>query len=67
MWIIWVHGRYVQGKGWEDYTPKGDTSWYWKKLYKVKDLFKDYPKDDYEVKKGVSMDTTIASAADPMS
>ena len=41
MWIMWVHGRYIQGKEWADYTPKGDTSWYWKKLHQVKDLIKD--------------------------
>ena len=34
------------------YTPKGDSSWYWKKQHKVKDLFKDHPKDDYKVKEG---------------
>ena len=28
LWIKWVHGRYIQDKRWEDYTPKGDTSWY---------------------------------------
>jgi len=52
LWIKWVHGRYIQEKGWENYTPKGDTSWYWKKLHKVKALFKDYPKENYKVKEG---------------
>jgi len=52
MWIKWVHGRYIQGKGWENYTPKGDTSKYWKKVHKVNALFKDYPKENYKVKEG---------------
>ena len=52
MWIMWVHGRYIQGKGWAYYTPKGDTSWYWKKMHQVANLFKDYPKEEYRVKEG---------------
>jgi len=52
LWIHWVHGRYLKGGEWWVYTPKGDTSQYWKKLHKVKELFKDYPKEDYKVKEG---------------
>jgi len=32
--------------------PKGDTSWYWKKLQQVKAKFMPYPKEDYLVKEG---------------
>ncbi|KAJ8420080.1 hypothetical protein Cgig2_019936 [Carnegiea gigantea] len=27
-----IHGRYLREEDWWDYTPKSDTSWYWKKL-----------------------------------
>ena len=28
LWVQWVHGRYIKGKDWWEYTPKGDLSWY---------------------------------------
>ena len=52
LWVKWVHGRYIKGRDWWEYTPKGDSSWYWKKLNKAKDKFRGYPKDNYKVKEG---------------
>ena len=52
LWVKWVHGRYIKGREWWGYTPKGDSSWYWKKLIKVKDKFRDYPNNTYKVKNG---------------
>ena len=61
LWARWVHGRYIRGGNWWDYTPP-DSSWYWKKLCRVKEIFKTtcYPTNqwswqggkDYTVKKG---------------
>lgn len=41
LWVKWVNGRYLRGNSWWSYTPTADTSWHWKKLCKVKDLFKN--------------------------
>ena len=50
LWFQWIHERYLRGKEIWDYTPKGDTSWYWKKMQKVKDRFETFPEGDYRVK-----------------
>ena len=52
LWIQWVHGRYIRGMDWWMYTPKGDASWYWKKIHKIKQLFCNYSKDEYKVNEG---------------
>jgi len=52
LWVKWVHGRYLRGGDRWTYTPKSDTSWYWKKLLKVKERFRTYPKSEYIVKQG---------------
>ena len=43
LWVKWIHGRYLRGKDWWDYSPPPDSSWYWKKLCKIKVVFKDGP------------------------
>ncbi|KAJ8436362.1 hypothetical protein Cgig2_009927 [Carnegiea gigantea] len=48
----WVHGRCLKGRNWWEYTPRSDTSWYWKKLQHVKTRFKDYPREVYRVTEG---------------
>ena len=45
LWVKWVHGRCLRGRDWWSYTPKSDTSWYWKKLVRVKESFRVYPKE----------------------
>ena len=52
LWVKWVHERYLRGRDWWSYTPRSDTSWYWKKLVKVKEIFRAYPKEDYNEKQG---------------
>ena len=52
LWVRWVHERYIKGRDWWGYTHKGDSSWYWKKLNKIKVKFRDYPKAIYKVKEG---------------
>ncbi|KAJ8420711.1 LOW QUALITY PROTEIN: hypothetical protein Cgig2_031548 [Carnegiea gigantea] len=48
LWIHWVHGRYIKGREWWVYTPRGIQVGIGKKLHRVKELFKDYPKEDYK-------------------
>ena len=52
LWVKWVHERYLKGRNWWEYTPKSDTSWYWKKLQHVKTRFNDYPREVYRVTEG---------------
>lgn len=52
LWIRWIHGRYLKQVDIWHYQPKADSCWYWKKLCKVRDLFTDYPKDEYKVLQG---------------
>ncbi|KAJ8441866.1 hypothetical protein Cgig2_034125 [Carnegiea gigantea] len=40
LWVKWVHERYIKQQDWWDYTPAYGSSWYWKKLCKIKELFK---------------------------
>jgi len=35
-----MHERYLGKITWWDYSPKQDTCWYWRKMYKVKEEFK---------------------------
>lgn len=45
LWVRWVHGRYLKGKDWWDYQPPTDSSWYWKKLCRIKEIFKQDPRN----------------------
>jgi len=40
LWVKWVHGRCLKAKAWWDFTLAPDSSWYWKKICYVNDLFK---------------------------
>jgi len=40
LWVRWVHGRYLNEKGWWDYTPPPDCNWTWKKICQIKEFFK---------------------------
>lgn len=62
LWVKWFHGRYLRGSDWWQYTPKSDTSWYWKKLVKVKERFWAYPKGEYTVKQGYGWVTQVAKS-----
>lgn len=60
LWVKWVHGRYLKGKSWWEYTPKPDCNWYWKRICKIKDDFLErrmqlpwhWTVDTYSVSKG---------------
>ena len=39
LWVKWVHGKYIKYQDWEGYWAPTDSSWYWKKLETVNDLF----------------------------
>ena len=41
LWVRWVHGHYLKNKNWWDYTSNPDSSWYWKKIYFIKEFFKE--------------------------
>jgi len=40
LWVKWVHGKYLKQQDWWDYQAPFDCSWYWKKIMKNKELFK---------------------------
>ena len=40
LWVKCVHERHIKGKSWWDYFPYHDNCWYWKKVCKIKDVFK---------------------------
>ncbi|XP_074293175.1 uncharacterized protein LOC141620125 [Silene latifolia] len=36
LWVRWVGHIYLKGTNWQDYYPKANTSWYWRKVCQVK-------------------------------
>ncbi|KAL2944091.1 LINE-1 retrotransposable element ORF2 protein [Bienertia sinuspersici] len=36
LWVKWVHAIYIKDSTWEDYYPKANVSWYWKKIWECK-------------------------------
>ncbi|XP_074314393.1 uncharacterized protein LOC141649604 [Silene latifolia] len=40
LWIRWVNHMYIKGQSWLDYSPSVNTSWTWRKICQVKDIFK---------------------------
>ena len=43
LWVKWVHERYLKQAEWREYQAPPDSSWYWKKVTHVKDMFKQSP------------------------
>ncbi|XP_074313926.1 uncharacterized protein LOC141649128 [Silene latifolia] len=41
LWVKWVSHTYLKAQDWKVYVPTQDTSWYWRKICKVKDLLID--------------------------
>ncbi|XP_074283083.1 uncharacterized protein LOC141607633 [Silene latifolia] len=41
LWVQWVHHVYLKGSPWLSYMPPPNTSWYWRKICKIKDLIQD--------------------------
>ncbi|XP_074306083.1 uncharacterized protein LOC141641312 [Silene latifolia] len=40
LWIKWVDHVYMKGRNWHDYAPLLQSSWTWRKICAVKDIFK---------------------------
>ncbi|XP_019231719.1 PREDICTED: uncharacterized protein LOC109212521 [Nicotiana attenuata] len=41
MWVRWVNHIYLKGRDWWQYKPPIDCSWYWRKIYTIRDKFAD--------------------------
>ncbi|XP_074304001.1 uncharacterized protein LOC141638486 [Silene latifolia] len=40
LWIKWEDHVYMKGRNWQDYVPSLQSSWTWRKICAVKDIFK---------------------------
>lgn len=40
VWIKWVNSVYLKGASWWDYKPQTGASWYWRRIYHVKEAMK---------------------------
>ncbi|XP_074293307.1 uncharacterized protein LOC141620293 [Silene latifolia] len=40
LWVRWVHAIYIKSNSWEDYQPTIGSSWAWKKICQVKNIYK---------------------------
>ncbi|XP_074314213.1 uncharacterized protein LOC141649422 [Silene latifolia] len=36
LWVKWVSNIYLKGLTWHDYSPSANSSWYWRKICRVK-------------------------------
>ncbi|XP_074314433.1 uncharacterized protein LOC141649648 [Silene latifolia] len=58
LWIKWVNAIYIKHNPWWNYQPSLQSSWSWRQICKIKDIFKPgYSNDlwvsgDYSVQKG---------------
>ncbi|XP_019106165.1 uncharacterized protein LOC109135504 [Beta vulgaris subsp. vulgaris] len=41
LWIKWIHSIYIRDANWWEYQPRGNVSWTWKLICRVRDLFKE--------------------------
>ncbi|XP_074277358.1 uncharacterized protein LOC141600997 [Silene latifolia] len=39
LWVRWVNHTYIKGKEWQIYVPPPNTSWYWRRICRVRDHF----------------------------
>ena len=53
----WIHSVYLEGKDWWDYELTNDSSWIWRKLVNLKNLFKgqvdkmEFVRETYSIKR----------------
>ncbi|XP_074318519.1 uncharacterized protein LOC141655332 [Silene latifolia] len=40
LWVRWVHAIYIKSQSWADYQPAIGSSWAWKKICQVKNIYK---------------------------
>ncbi|XP_074313746.1 uncharacterized protein LOC141648938 [Silene latifolia] len=39
LWVRWINHIYIKDKAWQTYTPPQNTSWYWRRVCRIRDLF----------------------------
>ncbi|XP_074313761.1 uncharacterized protein LOC141648954 [Silene latifolia] len=42
LWVRWVHAIYINSGTWSDYEPSPTSSWAWRKICQVKNIFKEF-------------------------
>ncbi|XP_074277808.1 uncharacterized protein LOC141601424 [Silene latifolia] len=55
LWVKWVHAVYIKDKQWIDYEPTVNSSWAWRKICQIKNIFKELLRQNnglYSVKSG---------------
>ncbi|XP_074277742.1 putative mitochondrial protein AtMg00310 [Silene latifolia] len=40
LWIKWVNAIYIKNRNWWEYSPSINSSWAWRQICKVKEMFK---------------------------
>ncbi|XP_074292881.1 uncharacterized protein LOC141619760 [Silene latifolia] len=40
LWVQWVHAMYIKNTAWKDYEPGSGSSWAWRKICQVKNIYK---------------------------
>ncbi|XP_074267101.1 uncharacterized protein LOC141590405 [Silene latifolia] len=38
LWVQWVNANYLKGSSWQDYTAPSNSSWVWRRIFKVKQV-----------------------------
>ncbi|XP_074299479.1 uncharacterized protein LOC141630590 [Silene latifolia] len=46
LWVRWVNHIYIKGQNWETYNPPTNSSWYWKRICRVKTLLSEAYEQD---------------------
>lgn len=41
LWMQWVNHLYLKGRNWKRYKCPASTSWSWKQIWKIKEMFKE--------------------------
>ncbi|XP_074299353.1 uncharacterized protein LOC141630431 [Silene latifolia] len=57
LWVRWVHAVYIKSTTWKDYEPGTGSSWAWRKICQVKNIYKsmvftDPIVEQYSLKEG---------------
>ncbi|XP_074313912.1 uncharacterized protein LOC141649113 [Silene latifolia] len=57
LWVRWVHAVYIKTETWKDYEPGTGSSWAWRKICQVKNIYKsklftDPTVEQYSLKEG---------------
>ncbi|XP_074297257.1 uncharacterized protein LOC141627962 [Silene latifolia] len=41
LWVKWVNHTYIKNNHWHNYSPPTSSSWYWRKICQVKEVFRE--------------------------